>query len=137
MRLNVLSFLLVLSFCYSAYAQNDPGQIDVRPFAPIEGGAVDSVSDLNGSLMIHIPLLSYPQRGTLKLDFSLKYDSPTYNQNYTCSGTVEPGVTSAQTSGIGGAQPTAQPTQGVCNGTFPLCPTGNLLGRVHTSEVLR
>lgn len=59
--------LLTLAYCGAALAQNGPGQIDVRPYAPVEGGLLDSVSDLNGSLMLHIPLISYPQRASQQL----------------------------------------------------------------------
>jgi hypothetical protein len=39
---------------------------------------------MNGSLNVNIPLWSFAQRGKVKLDFRLGYDSTTYVEFRTC-----------------------------------------------------
>lgn len=49
----------------------------IKPYGSYEGGDIDSVSMVNGSLTLNIPLLSYPQRGgNLHLGFRLVYLNP-------------------------------------------------------------
>ena len=51
----------------------------MKPYGSFEGGSVDSVSMTNGDLNLHIPLVSYPQRGgKLHLGFYVKFDNNSY-----------------------------------------------------------
>jgi len=47
----------------------------LKPYDSFHGGDLDSVSLTNGSLALHIPLVSFPQRGNLDLGFSIRYSS--------------------------------------------------------------
>ena len=48
----------------------------IKPYGSYEGGKIDSISMVNGSLTLNIPLVSYSQRGELKLVFRLVYNNP-------------------------------------------------------------
>ena len=43
----------------------------IKPYDSFHGGDLDSVSMTNGGLVLHIPLVSFPQRGNLDLGFSV------------------------------------------------------------------
>lgn len=59
----------------------------IKPYGSYEGGDIDSVSMVNGSVTLHIPLLSYPQRGgKLHVGFSLVYANPILQPQATCDG---------------------------------------------------
>jgi RHS repeat-associated protein len=55
-----------------------------NPYSILHGGDIDSVSLANGNLLLHIPLISYPQRGDLHLGFFIAYD------NHSLAKTVVP-----------------------------------------------
>src|SRR5579871_6558547 len=62
-----------------AVAQSDPNtDLGIIPFGGVSGGSFDSVGVGNGSLFVKIPIISYKQRGTLTLSFSLLYNSKTW-----------------------------------------------------------
>jgi hypothetical protein len=63
--------------CATLRAQTDPGlETGLKPFGVYEGGNIDFVSTTTGKLHLHIPLLSYPQRGgKLHLNYFIDYDS--------------------------------------------------------------
>lgn len=49
----------------------------VKPYGSYHGGDIDSISMANVQPTIHIPLISYPQRGgKLKVDFSVALTTP-------------------------------------------------------------
>jgi RHS repeat-associated protein len=51
----------------------------LKPYGSYEGGAIDSISTVNGSLNLNIPLVSYPQRGgKLHLAFYVDYHTNSY-----------------------------------------------------------
>src|SRR5437762_3760315 len=52
-------------------AQTNLGQ-GVRPYDSIDGGPLDSISLTTGGLSLHIPLVSFPQRGDLDLSFAIR-----------------------------------------------------------------
>jgi RHS repeat-associated protein len=54
------------------------------PYQSFQGGDIDSINLFNGNLVLHIPLLNYPQRGTSKLSFSLLYNSKANHTTQTC-----------------------------------------------------
>jgi YD repeat-containing protein len=57
-----------------ALAQDpDDTQNGIKAYGTYRGGDIDSVSMTNGNLVLHIPLLSYPQRGKVHLSYSLIY----------------------------------------------------------------
>lgn len=67
-------FSLVLLGCIPMQAQDPTLERGLKPYGAFEGGSIDSVSMTNGNLNIHIPLVSYPQRGgKLHLAFFLRY----------------------------------------------------------------
>jgi hypothetical protein len=75
MRRLLLAFLL-LGSCPSLWSQTtvdlDQG---LKPYGSYGGGDIDSVSLSSGNLVLHIPLLSFPQRGKLTSDYFLTYNS--------------------------------------------------------------
>jgi hypothetical protein len=83
-RIKLLGFLLLLLLtCAPSHAQLDIDptlERGLKPYGSFEGGNIDSVSMTNGSLNLHIPLLSYPQRGgKLHVGFFVKYDNDSYS----------------------------------------------------------
>jgi RHS repeat-associated protein len=50
-------------------------QLGELPYVSYHGGDIDAVSLTNGTLSLHIPIISYPQRGKLAVSFSLKYNN--------------------------------------------------------------
>lgn len=54
------------------------------PYQSLHGGDIDSINLYNGNVVLHIPLVDYPQRGALKLSFSLVYNSKTTQTAETC-----------------------------------------------------
>jgi YD repeat-containing protein len=55
-------------------------QLGELPYESYHGGDVDVVSLTNGTLSLHVPVLSYPQRGNLHVSYSLRYNN--INQHY-------------------------------------------------------
>lgn len=80
--------LLILASTLCAYAQVPAEQeIGAKPFGSYNGTSFESVNLDNGKLNLNIPLYSLPQRGSLKLDFSLIYYDGGFKQveDSTCS----------------------------------------------------
>jgi RHS Repeat len=75
----------------SMYAQTGPAptladELGFTPYQSYHGGDVDSVNLSNGRVMIHAPLISYPQRGgLLKQSFSLGNGSNALQVQEDCS----------------------------------------------------
>lgn len=55
----------------------------LKPFGQYQGGNIDSVSLINGNVSLHIPLVSYPQRGQLTLDFFIRYNNKSWSVEIT------------------------------------------------------
>ncbi len=77
----------LLLFCLSIFVPTSNAQTDVNleqglsPYGSYMSSNMDSVSLTNGNLMVHIPLVSYPQRGgRLHLSFFLRYNNKGYRQ---------------------------------------------------------
>ncbi len=86
-RFALLAVSLAFLFCGAAqiYAQSDPTtEQGLKPYGSFHGGDIDSISMVNLKPNIHIPLLSYPQRGQLSLGFSIVYTNPVYVPNVQC-----------------------------------------------------
>ncbi|HET6933105.1 MAG TPA: RHS repeat-associated core domain-containing protein [Candidatus Acidoferrum sp.] len=68
---------LSLIYCSSLLAQVPPDvEQGLKPFGSYQHGNIDSVSLTNGNVMLHIPLVSYPQRGSkLSLGFFIRYNN--------------------------------------------------------------
>ena len=71
----LVSFVL-LAVSYLCVAQSQPNtENGVKSFGSYSGSDVDTVNLQNGNVMVHIPLLSYPQRGGLGLGYSVQLGS--------------------------------------------------------------
>ncbi len=80
LRISGLAYLLVIAVTsiqpVTVLAQSSglDTQVGILPHGSYDGGDIDLVSLQNGKLTLHIPLISYPQRGgKLKLDYALIY----------------------------------------------------------------
>ena len=56
-----------------------------NPYSSLHGGDLDSVVLSSGSLLLHIPLISYPQRGKLHLGFFIAYDNQSFTNTQVCT----------------------------------------------------
>ena len=60
----ILPCLLLFGQLARAQLAVDPTlERGMKPYGTFEGGSIDSISTTNGNLNLHIPLVSYPQRG--------------------------------------------------------------------------
>jgi RHS repeat-associated protein len=90
MNRHAISFLSLLGLfvlgCTSSVVAQDPDDIQqgIKAYGTYRGGDMDSVSMTNGNLIVDIPLVSYPQRGKLHLDYKLIYNNRHYYQHTTC-----------------------------------------------------
>ncbi|HEY6764588.1 MAG TPA: hypothetical protein VI386_07445 [Candidatus Sulfotelmatobacter sp.] len=69
-----------------AFAQYTPDDLaGIKPTESYQHSDIDSVNLGNGSLALHIPLISYPQRGNaLKVEFQLLYNGRWMQSSQTC-----------------------------------------------------
>ncbi len=83
----VVLLLLIVFAPVVATAQDLAGlEQGIKPYGSYEGGNIDSISMVNGSLTLHMPLISYPQRGgKLHVGFSLMYANPILQPWATCN----------------------------------------------------
>lgn len=63
-------------------AVNEQG---IKPYGSYQGGDLDDINVSNGHLELHIPLLEYPQRGHLKLNFIARYHNAVWLQKKDCA----------------------------------------------------
>jgi RHS repeat-associated protein len=78
--------LLLLLIAFSAKAQT-PGDLaaGLTPYQSFHGGDFDSVNLSNGNVVVHIPLVSYPQRGgKLSLDYEFFINSKWIQDREIC-----------------------------------------------------
>src|SRR5258708_3624590 len=91
--LTTLAFLVLL-LVPCAVAQNTPDDLaGIREGSPYNVSDFDAVNVATGSLTLHIPLLSYPQRGALKVEYELLYNGQMTQQQTSCDerqGTCNP-----------------------------------------------
>lgn len=74
--------MLILSFGISlpGTAQNIT-DVEAKPYGSYGGSALDTVDLSTGNLMLHIPLASFPQKGSLPpLTFSAELNNAPYVQ---------------------------------------------------------
>src|SRR5216683_2885872 len=81
--------MVICSFFLSteSHSQTNPDQ-GLTPYAIWEGGKIDQLDMVNGTLFSRIPLIDYPQRGALKLSFSMISNNLGW---YGLNGTWAPG----------------------------------------------
>ena len=57
-------------------AQSNPNEDQgLKPYDTWQGGDLDSISVTSGGLSLHIPLVSFPQRGNLDLSFAVRFSN--------------------------------------------------------------
>jgi RHS repeat-associated protein len=72
MRKSSLFVLIVLFLSILCVAQQNPNLAGgPNPYGSYHGGDIDSVSMVNGALILHQPVASYPQRGSLSAGYFL------------------------------------------------------------------
>src|SRR5713101_382098 len=89
-------FAALFLLCGLLFSQDNPNNPNtengLKPYGSFHGGDIDTVSLTNGNVILHIPLLSYPQRGSdLRVNFFLEMNSKGWSverngpnaQNYT------------------------------------------------------
>lgn len=82
----VLVFLAITIFCGSTFGQTNVNEEQgLKPYDSWHGGDLDSVSLTSGGLVLHIGLVSFPQRGNMPLDFALRYSSKQWQIRTFCS----------------------------------------------------
>jgi RHS repeat-associated protein len=83
-----LAIFAVLTCFFSAsplHAQSGDIATGLTPYQSFHGGDIDSINLSNGNLMLRIPLASYPQRGAMKLSFSLVANTASTHTMQLCS----------------------------------------------------
>jgi RHS repeat-associated protein len=89
-RLVVAAFVLILA-SVPAFAQTNPNEAQgLTPYDSLHGGNIDNVSMTNGGLFLNIPLVSFPQRGSLDLSFFIRYSSKQWQRKPSLSPNVPP-----------------------------------------------
>ena len=77
---------LLLVAVLFANAQDTGVEQGIKPYGAYHGGDIDSISLGNGNLTLHIPLISYPQRGgKLRVGFSVLYQNLFYTNTDNCT----------------------------------------------------
>jgi YD repeat-containing protein len=83
---SVLVLFLLVAANSPAQAPGDPTLSQgIKPYGSYTGSEIDVVSFENGKLDLHIPLLSFPQRGNLKASFTIRYNNPGYTLYKQCN----------------------------------------------------
>jgi len=70
-RFTFLLFVAVLASASAIAQTNVNEEQGLKPYDAWHGGDLDSISMTNGGLSLHIPLVSFPQRGNLDLSFAI------------------------------------------------------------------
>lgn len=89
---NLIEFLWILACVLlmspGCFAQADPNLIQgTLPYVGFSGGELDKVNLGNGNLFFRSPLVGYPQRGTVRLNFVLQANNKQYALQYSVNGT--------------------------------------------------
>ena len=67
-----LAILCLFLAAVTASSQTTPDfDIGIKPYGSYQGGDIDTVNLSSGSVNLHIPVVSFPQRGDLDLSFYL------------------------------------------------------------------
>jgi RHS repeat-associated protein len=83
------ALLIVLMSTSSVYAQDPLNSSGVTSAHPYQVGDFDKVDLTSGNVLLHIPLLSFKQKGNLSIDYSLQYSGKalsvqSYSYQYGC-----------------------------------------------------
>jgi YD repeat-containing protein len=74
----ILCVFAIAAISSASWAQ-DVTDVEAKPYGSYTGSAIDTVDLVSGNLMLHIPLVSYPQKGTLPpLSFSVELNNAPY-----------------------------------------------------------
>jgi hypothetical protein len=81
-----ICFTLVVGLFHIAFAQDVAGiEEGIKPYGSYHGGDIDSVSMSNLNPGIHIPLITYPQRGgKLNVGFEVVFNNPSLIPHVLC-----------------------------------------------------
>jgi RHS repeat-associated protein len=119
---SALSFCLVISTT-AIQAQDLPDVAQgLQPYASYHGGGLDVVSMLNGGLTVRIPLVSYPQKGSLTLSYSVIFNSFGFQDIARCIAADNPGGPIATIPLHTGCTNNIKPIPTGLPGIFPLGP---------------
>ena len=89
-RKSLLTVIFAFTFQFVA-AQTSPNlEQGLKPYGSYQGGNIDTVNLSNGNLMLHIPLVSYPQRGDLQMSFFIRYNDKDWAYRQTSTGQTGP-----------------------------------------------
>ena len=83
----MLCCFALISINVVAQMEDTSTQQGLKPYSSYHGGDIDVVSLANGKLDLHIPLVSWSQRGNLKLEFTIRYDNPRLDEQRDIPGT--------------------------------------------------
>jgi len=78
----LLNVFTIFQKTAAAQASNEAG---IKLYGSYHGSDIDSVSLTSGHIELHLPLLDYPQRGSLGLNFIVRYHTAIWNQTSECS----------------------------------------------------
>ncbi|HZR27779.1 MAG TPA: RHS repeat-associated core domain-containing protein, partial [Terriglobales bacterium] len=83
----LVCFFLAVLAAAPCLAQTSPNlEQGFKPYGSYQGGNIDSVSLTNGNVILHIPIVSYPQRGgKLRLNFMALYNNKGWTVAHTSS----------------------------------------------------
>jgi YD repeat-containing protein len=114
-RFSSIVCICLCAFTASSLSSQDLPDVaqGLQPYVAYHGGELDQVNTYNGGLTVRIPLVSYPQRGSLSLSYSIVFNSFGFQDIADC--TAAEGVTG----------PVATiPLHNGCVNTVQLIPTG-------------
>lgn len=77
----ILQAFLAVNLLGQANVNEEQG---LKPYDSWHGGDLDTVSLTNGGLVLHIPLVSFPQRGNLPLTFSIYSNTKNWQELNYC-----------------------------------------------------
>jgi RHS repeat-associated protein len=77
----IVSAVLLIVFAAPRLAAQKEINLEngLDPYGSYQHGNVDSVSMINGNVNVHIPFKSFPQRGKVRLDFSLVWNAKNWS----------------------------------------------------------
>src|ERR1039458_4555054 len=85
-RVALVAVLPLLS-CFTSAQNPQDFNSGLTPYQGFHGGDIDSINMASGNLNLHIPLISFPQRGgALRLSFAINYNSTVVKRTYHCCG---------------------------------------------------
>jgi RHS repeat-associated protein len=116
--------VFVCSFAWqNGYSQDLPDvQQGLQPYTAFHGGQLDVVNLTNGGLTVRIPLVSYPQKGSLSLSYSIIFNSFGFEDIAVCDSPPNPDGPIDEIPLHNNCSNTVQPIPTGVPGHFPLGP---------------